>query len=234
MDPQGPRRAEEARRARRLLRHRHHGLALPGPGAADGRRGPRGRPAHLQPPRPLLPVQRAASTGSCPRTSWRSRAPPASAPRCSGRRTPRSPTPWTTSPGRSPQYIGSRGYITVVNNTDSEDWKRPGVDEIIRAGHAQGRQGRDRPDARLRRRPLADRRGARPLPAADCRRRGYEFDQPHRGARRAQRAHPGHRPRAVEGQGLRLRGRRSPSNITERPGRRPRGRSASWSSPASA
>ncbi|MCQ4212742.1 glycosyltransferase [Streptomyces longispororuber] len=30
------------------------------------------------------------------------------------------------------QYIGSRGYITVVNNTDSEDWKRPGVDEIIR------------------------------------------------------------------------------------------------------
>ncbi|WP_371934696.1 glycosyltransferase [Streptomyces sp. KL118A] len=28
--------------------------------------------------------------------------------------------------------IGSRGYLTVVNNTDSEDWKRPGVDEIIR------------------------------------------------------------------------------------------------------
>ncbi|WP_156726707.1 bifunctional polysaccharide deacetylase/glycosyltransferase family 2 protein [Streptomyces apocyni] len=30
------------------------------------------------------------------------------------------------------EYIGSRGYITVVNNTDSEDWKRPGVDEIIK------------------------------------------------------------------------------------------------------
>ncbi|AZS86928.1 glycosyltransferase [Streptomyces griseoviridis] len=30
------------------------------------------------------------------------------------------------------QYIGSRGYITVVNNTDSEDWKKPGVAEIIR------------------------------------------------------------------------------------------------------
>ncbi|MFJ6656182.1 glycosyltransferase [Streptomyces sp. NPDC091377] len=29
------------------------------------------------------------------------------------------------------RYIGSRGYITVVNNTDSEDWKRPGVEEII-------------------------------------------------------------------------------------------------------
>lgn len=25
------------------------------------------------------------------------------------------------------EYIGSRGYLTVVNNTDSEDWKRPGV-----------------------------------------------------------------------------------------------------------
>ncbi|MFI8192146.1 glycosyltransferase [Streptomyces sp. NPDC085946] len=30
------------------------------------------------------------------------------------------------------EYIGSRGYITVVNNTDSEDWRKPGVDEIIR------------------------------------------------------------------------------------------------------
>ncbi|MEG3630092.1 polysaccharide deacetylase family protein [Streptomyces poriticola] len=30
------------------------------------------------------------------------------------------------------EYIGARGYITVVNNTDSEDWQRPGVDEIIR------------------------------------------------------------------------------------------------------
>ncbi|MFR9797252.1 glycosyltransferase [Streptomyces sp. MS06] len=30
------------------------------------------------------------------------------------------------------EYIGSLGYITVVNNTDSEDWQKPGVDEIIR------------------------------------------------------------------------------------------------------
>ena len=29
------------------------------------------------------------------------------------------------------QYVGSRGYLTVVNNTDSEDWKRPGVPAII-------------------------------------------------------------------------------------------------------
>ncbi|WP_445401482.1 glycosyltransferase [Streptomyces sp. LE64] len=30
------------------------------------------------------------------------------------------------------EYIGGHGYLTVVNNTDSQDWKRPGVDEIIR------------------------------------------------------------------------------------------------------
>ncbi|WP_217545371.1 bifunctional polysaccharide deacetylase/glycosyltransferase family 2 protein [Streptomyces sp. GbtcB6] len=30
------------------------------------------------------------------------------------------------------EYIGSRGYITVVNDTDSEDWRKPGVDRIIR------------------------------------------------------------------------------------------------------
>jgi cellulose synthase/poly-beta-1,6-N-acetylglucosamine synthase-like glycosyltransferase/peptidoglycan/xylan/chitin deacetylase (PgdA/CDA1 family) len=30
------------------------------------------------------------------------------------------------------EYIGSRGYITVVSDIDSQDWSRPGVDEIIR------------------------------------------------------------------------------------------------------
>ncbi|QDQ11851.1 bifunctional polysaccharide deacetylase/glycosyltransferase family 2 protein [Streptomyces spectabilis] len=30
------------------------------------------------------------------------------------------------------RHIGRRGYLTVVNDTDSEDWKRPGVAEIIR------------------------------------------------------------------------------------------------------
>ncbi|MET8577084.1 glycosyltransferase [Streptomyces sp. NPDC005012] len=39
------------------------------------------------------------------------------------------------------RYIGSRGYITVVNNTDSEDWKRPGVDEIIRRATPEGGKG---------------------------------------------------------------------------------------------
>ncbi|CAL9578304.1 Undecaprenyl-phosphate 4-deoxy-4-formamido-L-arabinose transferase [Streptomyces sp. enrichment culture] len=29
------------------------------------------------------------------------------------------------------EYIGSKGYITIVNNTDSEDWRRPGVKKII-------------------------------------------------------------------------------------------------------
>ncbi len=29
------------------------------------------------------------------------------------------------------EYIGRRGYLTVVNDTDSEDWKRPGVRAIV-------------------------------------------------------------------------------------------------------
>ncbi|SME89341.1 polysaccharide deacetylase family protein [Streptomyces sp. Amel2xC10] len=39
------------------------------------------------------------------------------------------------------EYIGSRGYLTVVNNTDSEDWKKPGVDEIIRRATPEGGKG---------------------------------------------------------------------------------------------
>ncbi|MGV9271751.1 polysaccharide deacetylase family protein [Streptomyces griseosporeus] len=39
------------------------------------------------------------------------------------------------------KYIGSRGYITVVNNTDSEDWQKPGVDEIIRRATPHGGKG---------------------------------------------------------------------------------------------
>ncbi|WP_405831442.1 glycosyltransferase [Streptomyces sp. NBC_01176] len=39
------------------------------------------------------------------------------------------------------KYVGSRGYITVVNNTDSEDWQKPGVDEIIRRATPKGGKG---------------------------------------------------------------------------------------------
>ncbi|MGW0704932.1 glycosyltransferase [Streptomyces sp. NPDC002643] len=39
------------------------------------------------------------------------------------------------------QYIGSRGYITVVNTTDSQDWSRPGVDEIIRRATPEDGKG---------------------------------------------------------------------------------------------
>ncbi|MFF0107917.1 polysaccharide deacetylase family protein [Streptomyces hirsutus] len=39
------------------------------------------------------------------------------------------------------EYIGSLGYITVVNNTDSEDWQRPGVDEIIRRAAPKNGEG---------------------------------------------------------------------------------------------
>ncbi|MFF3658885.1 glycosyltransferase [Streptomyces olivochromogenes] len=39
------------------------------------------------------------------------------------------------------KYIGTRGYITVVNNTDSEDWQKPGVDRIIRNATPKGGKG---------------------------------------------------------------------------------------------
>ncbi|MEV6016239.1 glycosyltransferase [Streptomyces sp. NPDC051997] len=39
------------------------------------------------------------------------------------------------------QYVGTRGYITVVNNTDSEDWQKPGVEEIIRRAAPKGGKG---------------------------------------------------------------------------------------------
>ncbi|MEU5393368.1 polysaccharide deacetylase family protein [Streptomyces tibetensis] len=39
------------------------------------------------------------------------------------------------------EYIGERGYITVVNNTDSEDWRKPGVAEIVRRATPKGGKG---------------------------------------------------------------------------------------------
>lgn len=39
------------------------------------------------------------------------------------------------------RYIGDRGYITVVNTHDSEDWRKPGVDEIIRRSTPEDGEG---------------------------------------------------------------------------------------------
>ncbi|MEV6166009.1 glycosyltransferase [Streptomyces sp. NPDC052052] len=39
------------------------------------------------------------------------------------------------------RYVGSRGYLTVVNDTDSEDWKRPGVPAIIERATPEGGKG---------------------------------------------------------------------------------------------
>lgn len=39
------------------------------------------------------------------------------------------------------EYIGSLGYITVLNNTDSEDWKRPGASAIIERATPEGTRG---------------------------------------------------------------------------------------------
>ncbi|EFF91321.1 group 2 family glycosyl transferase, partial [Streptomyces sp. e14] len=123
------------------------------------------------------------------------------------------------------RYIGSRGYITVVNTADSEDWQKPGIARIIRNATPKGGEGRGRPHARLRRRPPPDGPGPRPL-SARTPGEGLPVRQPHRGARRAQRAHPGHRRRPVEGQGVDLPGpgRRRPHRRPRRlprPGRRP-------------
>ncbi|WP_439959936.1 glycosyltransferase [Streptomyces griseorubiginosus] len=39
------------------------------------------------------------------------------------------------------RYIGTKGYLTVVNDTDSEDWRRPGVSTIIRNATPRGGKG---------------------------------------------------------------------------------------------
>jgi cellulose synthase/poly-beta-1,6-N-acetylglucosamine synthase-like glycosyltransferase/peptidoglycan/xylan/chitin deacetylase (PgdA/CDA1 family) len=39
------------------------------------------------------------------------------------------------------EYIGTKGYLTVVNNTDSEDWQKPGVDKIISNATPRGGKG---------------------------------------------------------------------------------------------
>lgn len=39
------------------------------------------------------------------------------------------------------RYIGSLGYLTVVNNIDTEDWQRPGVDKIVQRAIPKKGQG---------------------------------------------------------------------------------------------
>ncbi|MEU2158943.1 bifunctional polysaccharide deacetylase/glycosyltransferase family 2 protein [Streptomyces sp. NPDC019396] len=39
------------------------------------------------------------------------------------------------------EYVGSQGYITAFNDTDSEDWKRPGADAIIERATPKGTKG---------------------------------------------------------------------------------------------
>ncbi|MER5963247.1 bifunctional polysaccharide deacetylase/glycosyltransferase family 2 protein [Streptomyces sp. NPDC002057] len=39
------------------------------------------------------------------------------------------------------EYVGTLGYLTVVNDTDSEDWRRPGVDRIIRNATPEDGEG---------------------------------------------------------------------------------------------
>ena len=85
--------------------------------------------------------RRSASTGSCPRTSWRSPARRASAPRCSGRRTPPSPTPWTTSPGRSRSTSARAATSPSSTTPTARTGSKPGVDAIIRQATPKGGKG---------------------------------------------------------------------------------------------
>ncbi|MET8227223.1 glycosyltransferase [Streptomyces sp. NPDC004082] len=39
------------------------------------------------------------------------------------------------------RYIGTRGYITVVNDRDSEDWRKPGAAEIVRRSTPRDGEG---------------------------------------------------------------------------------------------
>ncbi|XVU22265.1 bifunctional polysaccharide deacetylase/glycosyltransferase family 2 protein [Actinoplanes sp. CA-054009] len=39
------------------------------------------------------------------------------------------------------QAVGAQGYLTVLDTMDSEDWKRPGVDAIVRNGTPRGNGG---------------------------------------------------------------------------------------------
>ncbi|GAA2419303.1 glycosyltransferase [Streptomyces glaucus] len=73
------------------------------------------------------------------------------------------------------EYIGSLGYLTVVNNTDSEDWRKPGVEEIIRKATPKHGKGaivlmHDSGGDRHQTVEALDRM----LP--DLQRQGYEFD----------------------------------------------------------
>ncbi|MEV5435813.1 glycosyltransferase [Streptomyces sp. NPDC052682] len=73
------------------------------------------------------------------------------------------------------EYIGGKGYITVVNTTDSDDWRKPGVERIIRKSTPRDGEGA----IVLMHDSGGDRRQTvaaldRFLP--DLKARGYEFD----------------------------------------------------------
>ena len=178
LDAEGPRRAEEVPRARRLLRDRDQRLALPGPHQAHGRRGPRGGPAHLQPPRPVLPVEvahRPRALREPARARGRRRRAQLAVPaavlllrrRHGQRHLAGRPVRRQQGLRRGARLHRQRG-LAAAGRQEDHSQRHPG-----------GRQGRHRPDARLRRRPLADRGRARQVPAGHAG-VGLHLRQPHR------------------------------------------------------
>ena len=162
VDAEGPEGAEGERRARHLLRGRFAGGPVPGPGdrqIADERS--RARRAHVHPPQPDRAARRGGGASSTPRPSSRSPRPPG----CSTSliRFPYSSKAAAIDDVNWPlvKEAGKLGYLVVVNDTDSEDWQRPGVDQIIAVRHPGRRLVGGHAVPRRRRRPLADRRGTR-------------------------------------------------------------------------
>ncbi len=197
LDPARPRRAEEARRARGLLRHRHHGLRYPD---LVERMVDEGHEVGLHTfNHPDLSFQ------SEKRIDWELSQNQLAITGAAGVRTSLFRPPYSSFADAMDdeswpitEYIGSRGYLTVVNNTDSEDWKKPGVDEIIRRATPHGGKGaivlmHDSGGDRHQTVQALDRF----LP--DLKKKGYEFERPHRGPGRAQRVGPVTGARAVEG-----------------------------------
>ena len=199
------------------------------------RRGPRGRPAHLQPPRP----RRTSPTSRIDRELAQNQLALAGAAgiRTSLFRPPYSSfadamdnKSWPVDRAASAAAATSPSF----NDTDSEDWQRPGVDAIVATRHAQRpAQGaivlmHDSGGNRSQTVAALD----RPHPEA-ARRRATEFASVTE-ALGATSAHtPGRGARPVAGHGLRRRGPGSPTHIVPTSSSSGSRSSASWCSAAS-
>ena len=128
--------------SRHVLPGRLDGLALPGARPAHRRAGQRDGHAHLHPCRPARTRARPrqpgdgqtqlALAGAAGITTTLFRAAVLLA----------APTPSTTGSWPVYQKLGEDGYTSVFIDTDSDDWKRPGVSKIVKWATPEGTAGR--------------------------------------------------------------------------------------------